>query len=129
MGCSPWGGKELDKTDTHTHTEVGGDWPAKGRAAEGVPHSCRGLAEVGTTVGLGLPRVGQMWPPHILGSVGPQEMPVQLAKTTPHPTTFPNPNYSLKLAGSQRGARELQPTFKGAQEEGKKGRVDPTEAH
>ena len=22
MGCSPWGGKELDKTDTHTHTHT-----------------------------------------------------------------------------------------------------------
>lgn len=33
------------------------------------------MSEVlGTTVGLGLPRVGQMWPPHTPGSVGPPEI-------------------------------------------------------
>ena len=57
-------------THTHTHTrrweETGleREGPLRGSpAAEGVPLSCWGLAEVGTTVGLGLPRVGQMWPP------------------------------------------------------------------
>ena len=82
---------------------------------------------MGTTVGLGLPRVGQMWPPHTPRSVGPQEMSVQLVKTTPH--HIPKPKLQPQTGRKPGGARELQPTFKGAQEEGKGGRDGPTEAH
>ena len=96
----------LSDTHTHTHTHTHTRrWEETGLQREGPlrgpPHSCWGLAEVGTTVGLGLLRVGRMQPPHTPRSVGPQEMSVQLVKTTP--TTFPIPNYSLKLAGSQAG--------------------------
>ena len=48
-------------------------------------------------------------------------------KTTPH--HIPKPKLQPQTGRKPGGARELQPTFKGAQEEGKGGRDGPTEAH
>lgn len=69
---------------------------------------------LGATVALGLPRVGQMWPPHTPGSVGPPEVP---AHHIPAPKRQPQ---TRRKPGRARGR---QPTFEDAQEEGKGGRV------
>lgn len=71
---------------------------------------------LGATVGLGLPRVGQMWPPHTPGSVGPPEISAQLHH-------IPAPKRQPQTCRKPGRARERQPTFEDAQEEGKGGRV------